>query len=170
MKLSIRDKNTKLKLETLEIVDEDSGIVIASPEMDTILNCLRRDNLTLDTDLYELTMSAGYRMLGRGGRTACFDLYYRQNPDDGGFCVFAGLESAISYINNLAVYPDDIEYLSRTGIFSTEALEAIGAGINFTGDVWAVPEGTIVFPNEPLIRVVGPISEAQVEKPLCLLW
>ncbi|MHB8205254.1 MAG: nicotinate phosphoribosyltransferase, partial [Desulfomonilaceae bacterium] len=162
MKLSIRDKNTKLKLDTLEIVDEDSGTIIANPDMDTVLGCLRRDNLTLDTDLYELTMSAGYRILGRGDRTACFDLYYRQNPDDGGFCVFAGLESAINYINNLAVYPDDIEYLSRTGIFSTEALQAIGVGFNFTGDVWAVPEGTIVFPNEPLIRVVGPISEAQV--------
>ncbi|MDA8408741.1 MAG: nicotinate phosphoribosyltransferase [Deltaproteobacteria bacterium] len=162
MKLSIRDKKTKMKLDALEIVDEDSGTVIANPGTDIVLSCLRRENLTLDTDLYELTMSAGYRILGRGERTACFDLYYRQNPDDGGFCVFAGLESAISYINNLAIYPDDIEYLSGTGIFSTEALKAIGVGVNFTGDVWAVPEGTIVFPNEPLIRIVGPISEAQI--------
>ncbi|MGC8604701.1 MAG: nicotinate phosphoribosyltransferase, partial [Desulfomonilaceae bacterium] len=162
MKISVRDKYSKVKLEALEIVDEDSGITIASPEINDLINCLDRDNLTLDTDLYELTMSAGYRLLGRGDRTACFDLYYRQNPDDGGFCVFAGLESAINYINNLAIYPDDIEYLSRTGVFSSDALEVLRAGVRFTGDVWAVPEGTLVFPNEPLFRVTGPISEAQV--------
>ncbi|MCL5123269.1 MAG: nicotinate phosphoribosyltransferase [Deltaproteobacteria bacterium] len=162
MKISIRDKSTKSLLNALEIIDDDSGNTIAYPQAETLLDCLRRDNLTLDTDLYELTMSAGYRVLGRGNKLACFDLYYRQNPDDGGFCVFAGLESAINYINNLAIYPDDIEYLAKTGVFSKEALDALRSGIRFTGDVWAVPEGTVVFPNEPLLRVVGPISEAQV--------
>ena len=126
------------------------------------MEALRLSNLTLDTDLYELTMVAGYRLLGRGKRKACFDLYYRQNPDDGAFCVFAGLDSVIDYINNLGIFPDDLEYLKSLGIFSQAALDALASGINFSGDVWAVPEGTVVFPNEPLIRVVAPIAEAQI--------
>ncbi|MFA6222411.1 MAG: nicotinate phosphoribosyltransferase [Desulfomonilaceae bacterium] len=162
MNLSILDQKTKNKIDALQIVDATSGKTISSSDAGPVINSLRRENLTLDTDLYELTMSAGYRLLGRGNYQACFDLYYRQNPDDGGFCVFSGLESVISYINNLAIYPDDIEYLASTGIFSEEALEALASGVSFSGDVWAVPEGTLVFPNEPLIRVVGPIAEAQI--------
>lgn len=162
MNLSILDKKTKNKIDALQIVDAASGKTISSSDAGPVINSLRRENLTLDTDLYELTMSAGYRLLGRGDYQACFDLYYRQNPDDGGFCVFSGLESVISYINNLAIYPDDIEYLASTDIFSKEALEALASGVSFSGDVWAVPEGTVVFPNEPLIRVVGPIAEAQI--------
>ncbi|MBI5250227.1 MAG: nicotinate phosphoribosyltransferase, partial [Desulfomonile tiedjei] len=104
----------------------------------------------------------GYRILGKGDQKACFDLYYRQNPDDGAFCIFAGLESAIRYVNNLGLYPDDLEYLKSLGIFSGEGLEQLSRGITFTGDIWAVPEGSVVFPNEPLIRVMGPIPEAQI--------
>lgn len=162
MKISIRDQKSKNIIDSLEIIEDESGRVIGSADTGTVLSCLRRENLTIDTDLYELTMSAGYQLLDRGNQKACFDLYYRQNPDDGGFCVFAGIESVINYINNLSIYPDDIEYLSTTGIFPQEALDALSGGIRFTGDVWAVPEGTVVFPNEPLIRVIGPIAESQI--------
>ncbi|MBN2035083.1 MAG: nicotinate phosphoribosyltransferase [Deltaproteobacteria bacterium] len=122
---------------------------------------MKSGNNTLDTDLYELTMAAGY-LSSKAGQKACFDLYYRQNPDGGGFCVFAGLESVIRYVNNLRIYPDDLEYLKNLGIFSKQALANLAEGIRFTGDIWAVPEGTVVFPNEPLVRVTGPIAEAQI--------
>jgi nicotinate phosphoribosyltransferase len=107
-------------------------------------------------------MVAGYKLLGKGNQLACFDLYYRQNPDDGAFCVLAGLETVINYVNKLGLYPDDIDYLRSLGIFSPSAVEQLASGIRFTGDIWAVPEGSVVFPNEPLIRVVGRISEAQI--------
>ena len=74
----------------------------------------------------------------------------------------AGLESVINYVNKLGLYPDDIDYLRSLGIFSPSSLEQMASGISFTGDIWAVPEGSVVFPNEPLIRVVGRISEAQI--------
>ncbi|MFH0824540.1 MAG: nicotinate phosphoribosyltransferase, partial [Pseudomonadota bacterium] len=105
---------------------------------------------------------AGYHMLGKQTQKACFDLYYRTNPDNGGFCVFAGLESVIEYVNNLGMHADDLEYLRGLGIFSEEALDRLASGIKFTGDIWAVPEGTVVFPNEPLLRVTAPIGEAQI--------
>ncbi len=127
-------------------------------KLDTVhaIESQRCKNYTLDTDLYELTMVAGYRILGKDNQKACFDLYYRQNPDDGAFCIFAGLESAIRYINNLGLYPDDLEYLRSLDIFSDEGLEHLSRGIKFTGDIWAVPEGSVVFPNEPLIQRCGP--------------
>ncbi len=162
MKPILRDPATGRVLNAVEVVDEYSGAILGRIDGDRAVEGLKCRNLTLDTDLYELTMVAGYRMLGKKGQRACFDLYYRQNPDDGGFCVFAGLESAISYVNNLGIYPDDIEYLGGLGLFSPRAIEALAAGIGFTGDIWAVPEGTVVFPNEPLIRVVGPIPQAQI--------
>jgi nicotinate phosphoribosyltransferase len=158
----LRDPATGTTLEYVEVVDRESGVLIGEANGDRAMVGLKCPNLTLDTDLYELTMVAGYNVLGRSPQQACFDLYYRQNPNDGAFCIFAGLESVISYINNLSIYPDDIEYLGSLGIFSPEALAALASGIRFTGDVWAVPEGTVVFPNEPLIRVVGPIAEAQI--------
>jgi nicotinate phosphoribosyltransferase len=158
----IRDPSTGRSLDVIELVDAESGRQLGMLDSERALDGLRCRNYTLDTDLYELTMVAGYRMLGKKNQRACFDLYYRQNPDDGAFCIFAGLESVISYINNLGIYPDDIEYLERTGVFSREALDQLALGIKFTGDIWAVPEGTVVFPNEPLIRVVAPIPQAQI--------
>jgi len=162
MKPIIIDPSTGRQLEAVEVVDSESGRSLGKVDSSQTMDALRHGNLTLDTDLYELTMVAGYNVLGRGNQMACFDLYYRQNPDDGAFCVFAGLESVISYVNNLKIYPDDIDYLKSTGIFSPEALASLASGITFTGDIWAVPEGTVVFPNEPLIRVTGPIAESQV--------
>jgi len=162
MRPCFRDPSTQRPLERVEIVDADSGALLGALDGPEAFEGMKCDNRTLDTDLYELTMVAGYRLLGKENQQACFDLYYRQNPDDGAFCVFAGLESVIRYVNNLGIYPDDLDYLAGLGIFSKSAIEALASGIRFTGDIWAMPEGTVVFPNEPLIRVVGPIAEAQI--------
>lgn len=157
-----KDPDTGKVMEKVDVVDASTKRELGTLEGLRALDCLKFDNRTLDTDLYELTMVAGYLVSSKAKQRACFDLYYRQNPDGGGFCVFAGLESLIRYVNNLKIYPDDLDYLAGLGIFSKEALEEISRGIRFTGDIWAVPEGTLVFPNEPLVRVMGPIAEAQI--------
>jgi nicotinate phosphoribosyltransferase len=162
MKLILRDPASGTVLENVELYDQDSCDSIARLDANHVFTGLKCGNLTLDTDLYELTMAAGYTLLGKRTQQACFDLYYRQNPDNGGFCIFAGLDSVINYVNNLRFLPDDIEYLATLGTFSAETLAALSKGITFSGDIWAVPEGSIVFPNEPLIRVIGPIPEAQL--------
>jgi nicotinate phosphoribosyltransferase len=162
MKPIIRDPQSGRILDSVEITDADSDLSLGVLDSSRAMKGLRSGNLTLDTDLYEITMVAGYRSLGRSKRKACFDLYYRQNPDNGAFCVFAGIKTVIDYINNLRLYPDDLDYFAGTKIFSKEALDQLSKGFQFTGDISAVPEGTIVFPNEPLIRVVAPIDEAQI--------
>jgi nicotinate phosphoribosyltransferase len=162
MKILFRDPESGRLLDKVEVVDAGSGQELGSLHASAALGALKNGNHTLDTDLYELTMAAGYLVTGKARQGACFDLYFRQNPDGGGFCVLAGLQSVIDYVNKLKIYPDDLDYLASLGIFSKEALERLGEGIKFTGDIWAVPEGTVVFPNEPLIRVVGPIPEAQI--------
>jgi nicotinate phosphoribosyltransferase len=162
MKPRFRDPATKKPLDKIELFDEDHGVELGTLDGDTAFRGLKCGNHTLDTDLYELTMVAGYLVSSKSRQKACFDLYYRQNPDGGGFCVFAGLESVIQYVNSLKIYPDDLDYLTSLGIFSKKAVEELAKGIKFTGDIWAVPEGTVVFPNEPLIRVIGPIAEAQI--------
>jgi nicotinate phosphoribosyltransferase len=162
MKPVMRDSSTGRLLDKVELIDSDTGLPLGELDAARCMTGLRCRNHTLDTDLYELTMVAGYKMLGKGNQLACFDLYYRQNPDDGAFCVFAGLESVINYVNKLGIYPDDVDYFRSLGVFSPKAVEQLASGITFSGDIWAVPEGSIVFPNEPLIRVVGPISEAQI--------
>ncbi|MBI5572384.1 MAG: nicotinate phosphoribosyltransferase [Desulfomonile tiedjei] len=162
MKPILRDPSTGRLLQDVELIDSDSGASLGLIDPQRALGGLKCRNLTLDTDLYELTMVAGYRVLGRHRQQACFDLYYRRNPDEGAFCVCAGLESVIEYVKNLGLFPDDIAYLKSLGFFSPAALDALATGMTFTGDLWAVPEGSVVFPNEPLIRVVAPIDEAQI--------
>lgn len=162
MNTLFKDPATGKLMERVDVIDTRANQVLGSLEGIHSLDCLKLGNHTLDTDLYELTMAAGYLVSGKGKQRACFDLYYRQNPDDGGFCVFAGLESVIRYVNHLKIYPDDLDYLAGLGIFTREALERLSKGVRFRGDMWAVPEGTVVFPNEPLIRVIGPIAEAQI--------
>lgn len=162
MKPVLRDPKTGRELDSVELIDSETGTVMGSLTPENVATGARCCNYTMDTDLYELTMAAGYQVLGRQNQVACFDLYYRQNPDDGAFCIFAGLETVIEYVNNLGLLPDDLEYLRSLGLFSEEAIQGLVQGIKFTGDIWAVPEGTVVFPNEPLIRVVAPITEAQV--------
>jgi nicotinate phosphoribosyltransferase len=118
-------------------------------------------------DFYELTMSQCY--FNRGNQEeVVFDLFYRKNPDNGGFAVFSGLEQIIEYIADLHFEKEDIEYLRSLNTFSEEFLEYLST-IRFTGDLWAVPEGTPVFPYEPLVRVKAPIIEAQLVETALLL-
>ena len=117
-------------------------------------------NLTMLTDFYELTMSNGYFLCGIKDRIVYFDVFYRNNPDGGGYAVAAGLEHIIKYVQNLEFDDEDIEYLRSKELFSEEFLEYLRT-FKFTGDMWAIPEGTIVFPGEPLIIVRAPAIEAQ---------
>lgn len=125
-------------------------------------------NLTLLTDFYELTMGNGYLENGIGDNICCFDLYFRKVPDNGGFAVMCGLEQAIDYIKNLRFSEEDIAYLRDKRIFSEKFLEYL-RNFRFTCDIWAVPEGTPVFPNEPLIIVKGPAIQAQLVETMLLL-
>jgi nicotinate phosphoribosyltransferase len=118
-------------------------------------------NLTLLTDLYELTMVGGYFVTGKKDQWANFDYFFRSVPDDGGFCIAAGLEQIIEYIEHIGFANDDIDYLRTLGIFPEDVLEYLRQ-LRFTGDLHAVPEGTLIFPHEPIIRVTAPLPEAQL--------
>lgn len=118
-------------------------------------------NLSLLMDLYELTMANGYFTAGIKDTRAVFDLFYRSNPDDGGFAIFAGLEQALDYVEHIHFDRDDIDYLRSLGLFSAEFLDYL-ATFRFTGDIYAIDEGTVVYPNEPLVTVVAPLIEAQI--------
>ncbi len=124
-------------------------------------------NLTLVMDFYELTMSQCYFNQNKDLEVV-FDLFYRKNPDDGGLCVLAGLEQVVEYVKNLHFSKSDIEYLASLGQFSPEFLEYLST-VRFTGDIDAIPEGTPVFPHEPLIRVRAKIIEAQLVETAILL-
>lgn len=117
-------------------------------------------NLTLLTDLYELTMMQGY-FKEKNPETVVFDMFYRKNPSGSGYAITCGLEQVIDYIKGLSFSYDDIEYLGTLGIFDEDFLEYL-AGFHFSGDIYAIPEGTVVFPNEPLVKVIAPIMEAQL--------
>ncbi|MDL2234896.1 nicotinate phosphoribosyltransferase [Christensenellaceae bacterium OttesenSCG-928-L17] len=117
-------------------------------------------NLTMLTDLYQLTMMYGYFQNGMAGDIGIFDLFFRKNRENSAYAVAAGLESAIEYINNLHFTEEDIEYLRSLHLFD-EAFLGYLKSFRFTGEIYAVPEGTVVFPHEPLIRVKAPILEAQ---------
>ena len=125
-------------------------------------------NLTMLCDFYELTMANGYFTEGYKDRITYFDVFYRQCPDGGGFAVAAGLEQIIDYIQELRFEPDDIEYLRERNIFSEEFLDYL-KNFKFTGDIWAVPEGTPIFPREPIITVRAPAIEAQLIETFLLL-
>lgn len=118
-------------------------------------------NLTLLTDLYELTMMQGYFKEKDANETVIFDAFYRSNPDGNAFSVCAGLEQVIEYIQNLHFEPEDVEYLRNVGLFDEDFLNYL-LHFKFSGDIYAVPEGTIIFPREPLIKVIAPIMEAQL--------
>ena len=117
-------------------------------------------NLTLLTDLYQLTMMQGY-FKANNKNVAVFDAFYRKNPCDGGYAIFAGLQQVIEYIENLHFDEDDINYLRGLGIFDEDFLEYL-SDFRFTGDIYAFPEGTVMFPREPMIKVIAPIMEAQL--------
>ncbi len=119
-------------------------------------------------DFYELTMANGYFACGKKDEIAYFDLFYRRNPDKGGFAIAAGLEQVIHYIKNLHFSLENIDFLRKKGQFSEDFLQYL-ADFRFTGDIWAVPEGTPVFPNEPLLTVRAPAIEAQFIETYLLL-
>lgn len=125
-------------------------------------------NLTMLTDFYELTMANGYFENGVGDVIAYFDLFFRNVPDDGGFAIMAGLEQAIDYMKNLHFSAEDIDYLRGKGIFSEEFLAYL-RNFKFVCDVWAVPEGTPIFPNEPVMTVRGPAIQAQFVETMLLI-
>lgn len=120
-----------------------------------------RQNLTLLTDLYELTMMQGYFKHKDRNETVIFDAFYRNNPCGGGYAIAAGLEQLIQYIKELHFSAQDIDYLSSLGIFDSDFLNYL-ADFKFSGDIYAIPEGTVVFPREPLVKVIAPIMEAQL--------
>ncbi|MBA4688299.1 MAG: nicotinate phosphoribosyltransferase [Candidatus Galacturonibacter soehngenii] len=117
-------------------------------------------NLTLLTDLYELTMMQGY-FKNNKTETVIFDAFYRTNPSDNGYAIVAGLEQVIDYVKNLHFSMEDIDYLRSLSIFDEDFLVYL-KDFRFTGDIFAVPEGSVVFPREPLVKVVAPIMEAQL--------
>lgn len=120
-----------------------------------------RQNLTLLTDLYELTMMQGYFKNKDQNEIVIFDAFYRSNPCDGGYAISAGLEQVIDYIKNLRFEEKDIAYLRSLGIFEEDFLAYL-ADFKFSGDIYAIPEGTVMFPREPMIKVIAPIMEAQL--------
>ena len=117
-------------------------------------------NKTLLTDLYELTMMQGY-FKNNNKEEVVFDMFYRSNPSGNGYAITCGLQQVIEYIKGLSFSYDDIEYLRSLGIFDVDFLDYL-AGFHFTGSIYAIPEGTVVFPHEPLLKVVAPIMEAQL--------
>ncbi len=125
-------------------------------------------NLTLLTDFYELTMANGYFANGMGETISYFDMFFRSVPDGGGFAIMCGLEQVIDYFNSLKFEEDDIEYLRTKKIFSEEFLDYL-RNFKFCCDVWAVPEGTPIFPNEPIVTVRGPAIQAQFVETMVLL-
>ena len=125
-------------------------------------------NLTMLTDFYELTMANGYFENGMGDTISYFDLFFRNVPENGGFAIMAGLDQAIDYMNNLKFDDDDIEFLRSKGIFCEEFLTYL-KNFEFKCDVWAIPEGTPIFPNEPVMTVRGPAIQAQFVETMLLI-
>jgi nicotinate phosphoribosyltransferase len=121
---------------------------------------MSKQNLTLLTDFYELTMMQGYYN-NQNNETVIFDVFYRENPCGSGYAICAGLEQVIDYIKNLRFKEDDIEYLRSLKIFN-EGFLAYLKDFHFSGDIYAIVEGTVVFPMEPLVKVIAPIMEAQL--------
>lgn len=121
---------------------------------------MNRQDLTLLTDLYELTMMQGYYEESQN-EMVIFDVFFRQNPCNNGYSVCAGLAQVIDYIKNLNFTYEDVDYLRRLKLFSEDFLQYL-SGFHFSGDIYAIPEGTVVFPKEPLLKVIAPIMEAQL--------
>ncbi len=125
-------------------------------------------NLSMLSDFYEFTMANGYFNNGMKDTVAIFDAFYRSNPDEGGYSIFAGLNDIINFIENLSFSDDDIEYLRDIGNFSDDFLDYL-RDFKFTGDVWSYPEGSVMFPGEPIITVKAPIIECSILETYLLL-
>ncbi|MBQ5760547.1 MAG: nicotinate phosphoribosyltransferase, partial [Clostridia bacterium] len=125
-------------------------------------------NLSMLTDFYEFTMANGYLKAGIADTTAYFDMFFRKIPDGGGYAIMAGVEQLVDYLKNLSFDKDDIAYLRSKGCFCEEFLDYI-ENFKFECDVWAIPEGTPIFPGEPLVVVRGPVMQAQFIETMVLL-
>ena len=130
-------------------------------------NTLESRNLTMLVDFYELSMANGYFTNGFKDTVAYFDMFFRKVPDNGGFAIMAGLRQLIDYLKNLKFTQKDIEFFKRKG-FSEDFIDYL-RDFKFTCDVWAIPEGTPIFPGEPIITVKGPVIEAQLIETMVLL-
>lgn len=129
---------------------------------------IEKMNLTMLTDFYEITMANGYFEAGMAEDIAYFDMFFRKIPEDGGFAILAGINEMIDYLDNLEFTDEDIEYLRNKNMFAEEFLDYL-RNFKFECDVWAVPEGTAVFPGEPLVTVRGPVVQAQFVETMVLL-
>lgn len=129
---------------------------------------MKKENMAMLCDFYEFTMSNGYFKNGFYKKNVYFDVFFRKVPDNGGFAIMAGLEQAIEYIRELHFEDDDIEYLKSKGIFDEQFLEYL-RNFKFSGDVYAIPEGTPIFPNEPVMTIKAPAIEAQLVETFLLL-
>lgn len=118
-------------------------------------------NLSLLTDLYQLTMLQGYFREKQANETVIFDMFFRSNPNSGGYSICAGLEQVIEYIEGLHFTDEDINYLRTLGLFGDDFLSYL-SDFKFTGDIYAIPEGSVIFPKEPIMKIIAPIMEAQL--------
>ena len=118
-----------------------------------------RTDLSLLTDFYEMTMMQGYHKTPQESKTAVFDVFFRENPSKSGYAITAGLQQVIEYIKNLHFSEEDIQYLKSLNAFDDNFIEYLRS-FKFTGEIYAVPEGTVVFPMEPLLRIKAPIMQA----------
>ena len=125
-------------------------------------------HLTMLCDFYELTMARGYFHSEIKDQIAYFDVFFRKVPDGGGYAIAAGLEQIIEYVKSIKFEKSDIDYLRSKGVFDEEFLSYL-EGFSFTGDIWAVPEGTVIFPGEPIMTVRAPAMEAQFIETFILL-
>ncbi len=129
---------------------------------------MERENMTMLCDFYELTMANGYFLTGKKDTISYFDVFFRSIPDKGGFAITAGLADVVGYIQNLRFTEEDIAYLRSKKLFDEKFLDYLRS-FRFTGDIWAIPEGTPVFPNEPILTVRAPSIEAQFIETYVLL-
>lgn len=129
---------------------------------------ITRENLTMLTDFYEITMANGYFVNGMGDEIAYFDMFFRRVPDGGGYAIMAGVEQVVEYLKNLKFEKEDIEFLRGKGCFSEEFLEYL-ENFKFSCDVWAIEEGTPIFPHEPILTVRGPVIQSQFVESMVLL-
>lgn len=132
------------------------------------LNGIGSRNLTLLTDFYELTMANGYLANGYEDTIAYFDMFFRKVPNEGGFALMAGVQQVVDYLKGLTFTEEDIAYLRSTGIFNEQFLEYLRS-FEFSCDIWAIPEGTPIFPGEPIVTVRGPVIQAQLIETMVLL-
>ncbi|NLJ70520.1 MAG: nicotinate phosphoribosyltransferase [Clostridiaceae bacterium] len=127
-----------------------------------------RTNMTMLTDYYELTMMNGYLQNGLRDSIACFDLFFRNVPESGGYAIMAGVQQMIDYLQDLKFEAEDIEYLKDLNTFNQDFLDYL-TNFEFVCDVWAIPEGTPIFPGEPIVKVIGPLMQAQMIETMLLV-